>query len=116
MSAYINWSAITVNTTAGDDVIWSFQVRDLADAVVDITGWTFGFYAEDQNDDDNTIDITDTFTIVDAEEGQAKFTIARALTTGYGATVWRGEIWRTNAGNQKRLAAGEWRINSTIRP
>jgi hypothetical protein len=113
---YIDWDSTPISTVAGDDILWSTQVRDGAGDVEDITGWTFSFYAIEQEDETNTITITNSgFTITDAGEGQVRWAIASATTQTQGGKIFRAELWRTNAGSAKRLCAGTWSVGASIR-
>ncbi len=113
---YLYWPANTVITTAGDDTIWHFQVRDKSGAPVNIAGWSFGFWAVDQYDSENIISITGTFAITTAVLGLAYFTVTRASTLTMGGKVFRASLWRTNSGSQKEIASGTWKIMRTNRP
>lgn len=119
MPVYDNWETMPQETTAADDFIWRFRVTDNQDNVVNITGYEFAFYAVNQADALDIITITNgSFTITDASEGQAQFTVAASDTSDYIAmgAVFQGEIWRANSGANKRLCSGVWRVNPTIKP
>ncbi len=119
MSTYINWDANGIQTTAGDDSVIAFQVKDEASNNVDITGWTFALYGQNQADSDDTFEVTNSsFTVTDAAEGQAKVVVGRSITLAYAITGadFRDAIWRTNSGAQRELCSGPHRINPTIRP
>lgn len=113
---YVDWDGTPIVTTAGDAISWSAQVRDGDGDVVDITGWTFGFFAVEQEDPENEITITNaSFTITDAGEGQVKWAIPAATTSAQDGLVFRGELWRLNSGFEKCLCAGNWEILPSIR-
>lgn len=113
---YLSWAANQVVTTAGDDIVWKFQVRDADGAVVDITGWSFSFWAVDQHDAANIVAVTNVdFSITSASTGKAQFTIAAATTDDQGGKVFRGCLWRTNTGANKELASGSWKVTRTVR-
>lgn len=114
---YRHWPSVgTIATTAGDDITWYFQVRDASGAAVDITGWEFSFYAVDQRDATNTLTVANgSFTIATAASGLGYFTIARDSTTSQGGKVFKCELWKTNTGAQKMIAAGDWKVMATIR-
>jgi hypothetical protein len=114
---YANWLSKPVVTKAGEDTAWYFQVRDGDGVVVDITGWTFGFWAVDQMDATNIITISSgSFTIVTPSSGIAYFVVSRSVTTSQGGKAFQGSLWRTNSGAQKELASGAWKVSRTSRP
>jgi hypothetical protein len=114
---YVQWSAQRViETFAGEDVAWKFQVRDADGTVVNIAGWTFTFYAVDLHDSSNTITVTNgSFTITDAASGEVEFAMPRATTLAQGGKAFRAELWRTNTGAQDCVAAGSWKVRRTVR-
>lgn len=112
MNVYVYWPGQAVVTTAGEDTTWYVQVRDGTGRPVNISGWTFLFTAVNQHDGDDTVSTT-SFSIVDAEEGIASFTLSRSTTLDLGGKVFRGEIWRTTP--DKMLATGDWKVMRSIR-
>ena len=117
MSTYVKWSELApARTRAGECLVWQFQVKDRSGAVVNITGWTFGLWAQDKLDASNVIEVGDAdFEITDAANGKVECTMARALTLNQGGKTFAAECWRVNTGFDDEIAAGDWIVEATVR-
>ena len=104
-------------TYAGQDMEFDLAVVDADGDPVDITGWEFGAWAQDQADGEIVLSATDTdFEKTSLVGGLAKMRKSRAETLDLGGKTLTLTFWRFDTGNNDDLAEGNWIVLETARP
>jgi hypothetical protein len=117
MPRYAQLEFEDIRTYAGQDLVWKFKVVDNDGEVIDITGWHFELWAQEQGNDSNLLIVeADDFTITSAASGLVECTMARAVTVNEGGKIFTVTLWRVDSGCNDDLAEGNWEILETVRP